>query len=60
VAVAHGLRITGVALCVAQDIKLEGCACFEALAVETGKEATKKLLAAEGDLWMHQVREGRA
>ena len=58
VAVAHGLRITGVALCVAQGTELENCACFGALVVETGKEATKRLLIAEGDLWMRDVRVG--
>lgn len=58
VAVAHGLQIMGVALCVAQGTELKKCACFGALVLETGKEATKRLLTAEGDLWMRDIREG--
>lgn len=55
-AIAQGIRIVGVGLCVAQDISPERCFCFEALALEFGKEATKKLLIAEGDTWMRDLR----
>jgi hypothetical protein len=52
VALAQGIRIVGVGLCVAQYGAPEQCYCFEALALRYGKEATKKLLIAEGDMWM--------
>lgn len=59
VAVAHGLRIVGVGLCIAQDLAPEKCACFESLVLEYGKEATKKLLIAEGDTWMNKTPGSR-
>jgi len=56
VAVAQGIRIVGVGLCVAKYGSPERCYCFEALVLKFGGEATKKLLIAEGDIWMKEVR----
>ena len=54
-AVARGLRITGVGMCVAQDIPLQRCACFGALATDAGAEGAKAFLASRGDEWMRNV-----
>lgn len=51
-ALAHGLRVAGVGLCVAQDLPLSGCACFQPLALEATKEKVKEFLTSEGNRWM--------
>ncbi|GAA5154353.1 hypothetical protein GCM10023321_26030 [Pseudonocardia eucalypti] len=55
VAVAQGIRIIGIWLCVVEYSSPERCFCFEALALQYGKEATKSLLIAEGELWTKQA-----
>jgi hypothetical protein len=52
VATAHGLRVTGVALCASRNIPPQKCACFEALVLEHGKDIAKRILVAQGDKWM--------
>lgn len=50
IAVARGIQITGVALCVANSTDLTRCQCFIDLALDLVKTQVKKLLiAAEGD-----------
>lgn len=50
IAVARGIQITGIALCVANSEDLTRCQCFIDLALDLAKTQVKKLLIiAEGD-----------
>jgi hypothetical protein len=51
IAVARGIQIVGVFLCIANDQDLTRCQCFIDLAVEETKTRVKQILAAAVDDW---------
>jgi hypothetical protein len=53
IAVARGLQVTGIAICVANSADLTSCQCFIDLALDLAKSQVRKLLiTAEGD-WVN-------
>jgi hypothetical protein len=53
VAVARGLQVSGIALCVFRDEDITRCQCFIDLALAEAKTQVKKILAAAMDDWVN-------
>jgi hypothetical protein len=53
IAVARGLQITGILLCLANGKDLTRCQCFIDLAMNETKSRVKKLLAAAVEDWVN-------
>jgi hypothetical protein len=67
VAVARGLQVTGVLLCVVNDDDLTRCQCFIDLALAESKTLLKKILVAAMNEWTglaayppKEIRQSRA